>query len=970
MIRILFLFVITFLVTITSYSQIIPGVVAGGKRTIIIPKEPLDFQAEAISPTEVAISWTDNSNHETGYVIERSLTAGSGFTVLTTEAANTTSYNDTGLTPETVYYYRIKATGTNGDSEYSEEASAITPIAPPTNLVATPDGATEVDLAWDDNSGIETGYEIERSTTQGSGYALIHTTAANVETYSNTGLTANTTYYYRIRAVGGTLYSTYSNEDDATTTPALEVPTGLAATPVTSTQINLTWDDNNSNETGYEIERSTTSGSGFSLIHTTAADATSYNNTGLTAATTYYYRLRSINAAGNSSYTAEVSASTPAGTLPSAPTTLTATAGNTSNSLSWTDNASNETGFQIERSTDSNTSFSLIHTTSANVTSYNDTGLNEGRRYYYRVRATNGAGNSSYTNQANDLTTWSTPVTMVAQGTAASSTGTSISVPLPTSPTPTTGQMMVIAIATKTQQVRPLPPTNGTWAERRFILDNTNGNATDAGPITLTVFSKIATSNSEASPVVFPLINTQNVAYGISMVFSKDSDAFWSILVGAGAHNTVSTTSYSAISWEDMSPIKGDVLIPLSAINSNGITFNTQALAHSSASSTTSFSENVEEIFESGTSDGNDLNLTASMYTVSNNSTANGKATFTMTGSTSTGSAPVGVTAFIRLRNARTTSTSITQPPVRVYRAEDMVDVTAGADGSTFGDGLRVNSFGPDAGTTKYSIATFNGRPCVKFVVDFTTGINYRSELHTNPWMPNYPIGTQLIMEWKFETDANANALSPTDWLPFQLHPGLPSGLGPYSSNSPQLSLSFTYAGQTGFDNASGAATAGQLSFINFVDDPNIANTTGSPRQYIRNRYTGFDWAANSVYRIRIHFRADVITGDPVLKIWASKNGSAMTLLYEDYTYPTVYSTYEEGGVTPLVMGTPKFGVYHHGVKTESARLATIAAGHNGVTMYVPCMKQIILLPNDANYFTDYTNNSASIYDLVDTTDE
>src|ERR1039458_587789 len=61
--------------------------------------------------------------------------------------------------------------------------------------------ASRIDLAWTDNSSNETGFIIERASSSNfAGAVLVTTTAANATAYSDTGLTANTTYYYRVRA--------------------------------------------------------------------------------------------------------------------------------------------------------------------------------------------------------------------------------------------------------------------------------------------------------------------------------------------------------------------------------------------------------------------------------------------------------------------------------------------------------------------------------------------------------------------------------------------------------------------------------------------------------------------------------------------------------------------------------------------------------------------------------------------------
>ncbi|HQR38064.1 MAG TPA: M36 family metallopeptidase [Blastocatellia bacterium] len=95
------------------------------------------------------------------------------------------------------------------------------------------------------------------------------------------------------------------------TAPA--APSGLTATATSSSQINLAWTDNANNETGFKIERKTGSGGTYAQIATVGAGVTTYSNTGLTASTAYYYRVRATNATGDSAYSNEANATTQAG---------------------------------------------------------------------------------------------------------------------------------------------------------------------------------------------------------------------------------------------------------------------------------------------------------------------------------------------------------------------------------------------------------------------------------------------------------------------------------------------------------------------------------------------------------------------------------------------------------------------------------------------------------------------------------
>ena len=199
-------------------------------------------------------------------------------------------------------------------------------------------------------------------------------------------------------------YKVIGKEGQYCSTTPLAAPTGLTAAVVSSNQINLSWVDGDNTEQGFAIERCTGAGcSDFTQIATVGANVTSYANTGLTASTSYSYRVRAYNAAGDSDYSNTASATTQAApAVPNAPTNLAATAVSRSQiNLTWTDNAINETGFRIERCKGATcTNFALIATVAANVVSYANTKLTANTTYRYRVYAYNASGNSGYSNFA------------------------------------------------------------------------------------------------------------------------------------------------------------------------------------------------------------------------------------------------------------------------------------------------------------------------------------------------------------------------------------------------------------------------------------------------------------------------------------------------------------------------------------------------------------------------------------------
>ena len=290
----------------------------------------------------------------------------------------------------------------------------------PGSLATTVISSTQINLGWTastDNVGV-TNYLIERCAGAScSNFAQIAT--ATGTTFNDTGLTASTSYSYRVRATdAANNLSTYSNTASGTTsaapdTQAPTAPSSLAASVISTSQINLTWTASTDNVgvTNYLIERCAgASCSNFAQIAT--ATGTTFNNTGLTASTSYSYRVRATDAASNlSAYSNTATASTSAAPdtqAPTAPSSLaTAVISSTQINLSWTASTDNVgvTSYLIERCTGAGCSnFAQIGTSAA--VGYSDTTLVASTLYRYRVRATDAANNlSGYSNVSNGTTT-------------------------------------------------------------------------------------------------------------------------------------------------------------------------------------------------------------------------------------------------------------------------------------------------------------------------------------------------------------------------------------------------------------------------------------------------------------------------------------------------------------------------------------------------------------------------------------
>ncbi|MGH7274102.1 MAG: fibronectin type III domain-containing protein, partial [Nitrospiria bacterium] len=241
-----------------------------------------------------------------------------------------------------------------------------TPPSAPSNLTATAIGSSRIDISWTastDNVGV-TGYRVERC--QGincNNFIQVAALTNSSISYSDTTVSAATSYSYRILAVdAASNQSAYSNTASATTPSAADTtpptaPSILTATANSSSQINLTWNASTDNVgvANYLVERCQGTGcSNFNQINT--ATITNYSDPGLSASTTYRYQIRAVDAASNQSAYSNIASATtpnpPDTTPPTAPSGLTSTANGSSRiDLAWTASTDNigVTGYQVER---------------------------------------------------------------------------------------------------------------------------------------------------------------------------------------------------------------------------------------------------------------------------------------------------------------------------------------------------------------------------------------------------------------------------------------------------------------------------------------------------------------------------------------------------------------------------------------------------------------------------------------------
>ncbi len=352
-------------------------------------KAPSHLSVVTLSETSIQLTWQDNCDFEDGYRIERD--SGSGFELLFQLGPNVNTVVDSGLVYGIDYSYRVLAFTSSNTTNW-ETSSAISINFPAaTDLVTLALNDSRIQLNWNDNSHNEEGFKIERN--QGSGYIQIEELKADIVSYIDSGLVYGPTYTYRIAGYKGDSRSSWAIGDPISTT--FPTPSNLHTTAVNDIQIELSWEDNCSFESGYKVERDI--GSGFDQIAVLDANIISYSDMDLEYGLSYTYRLKAFTDLNESYYSNESVAEL---IIPSPTNLTTQVVNNTSILLAWDDNCSFEGGYDVERRSEESP-YSVLSTLEASSTSFLDADFNLDVDYTYRIAAFTDENFSDYSNESN-----------------------------------------------------------------------------------------------------------------------------------------------------------------------------------------------------------------------------------------------------------------------------------------------------------------------------------------------------------------------------------------------------------------------------------------------------------------------------------------------------------------------------------------------------------------------------------------
>lgn len=387
------------------------------------PEAPINLSAQALPDGSVRLTWGDPSLINEGFNVYRSTSKTAQLRSYTriTQITNgfATSHTDTTTLPGVTYYYYV--TSYRGALERASNRASVTTgssaVAAPTGLQATAISGTRIDLKWTDNSTNETGFEIWRQETATNEWRRIFITGKEVTTFTDPTPTSDnrvdqpvaplqpgTEYAYRVRAFNSIRVSTFTDPRIVSTKSGsfIVAPSSLNAARTGANTVVLSWQDNSNNELGFVVERAPFGTTNFSaLTPTTAANATSFVDNTATGGQVYIYRVKAINGGVSSAYSNLATSDLDQALL--RPTRFEALANSaTQIKLTWRDNSTIESGFVIERAQSEPNDWTVIGTAPVNATSFYDKRAVSGKRYYYRIRSTDGTNFSGYSANATE----------------------------------------------------------------------------------------------------------------------------------------------------------------------------------------------------------------------------------------------------------------------------------------------------------------------------------------------------------------------------------------------------------------------------------------------------------------------------------------------------------------------------------------------------------------------------------------
>jgi hypothetical protein len=307
-----------------SHSLFFGNIYVGPNSNIItaVPQSPTELYGFIPTPTQINLTWVDNSNNEKGFIVYRASDATFADFIIFNLDPDVTSFIDSEVDPAIPHCYEVVAFNDAGYSVPSDiltiSDAGITASSPdvpgaPDRFFFTLESTSEVKLFWLDNSYIEDGFVLQRSSSFDFSTDLVtHKLPRDTQAYTDDSIETDRVYYYEVAAFNSVGYSWPT--DTLTVSTVMSPPDNLEGVP-TDTTVKLSWKIVTPDENHFELWRKLGQDGTWFQVSQPASGVTSYTDTGLIPGTVYYYRILSVFTYGVSEYSGEIMVTT-TGTAP------------------------------------------------------------------------------------------------------------------------------------------------------------------------------------------------------------------------------------------------------------------------------------------------------------------------------------------------------------------------------------------------------------------------------------------------------------------------------------------------------------------------------------------------------------------------------------------------------------------------------------------------------------------------------
>ena len=366
------------------------------------------------SSTSLKLAWKQTSGANGYYIYRSTSKSGTYSKIATISSGSTLTYTDKSLTAGKNYYYKIQYYTNSGVSNDSSVLKAY-PVKTTSIASVKSNGSGKLKVTWNQGSGAA-GYLLYRSDSKNGSYKRVAAIASGATlSYTDTGLTAGKTYYYKVRV--GVVQNKKQGYSDAS---AAAGGWSIAATKITGINATDTGDlavkwNSVKNAYQYQIYRSTSKSGTYTRLATVKTNT--YTDTTVSANKKYYYKIRVLNVTDGSKGVSDYSSIKYGIQIGKTAISYVQSASSTSLKLAWK-TVSGATGYTVYRSNSKNGTYTAIKIIdSGSVISYTDKKLQTGKTYYYKIQANNKVGSyvgcSEYSKVASGKTATKTAVSYV-----------------------------------------------------------------------------------------------------------------------------------------------------------------------------------------------------------------------------------------------------------------------------------------------------------------------------------------------------------------------------------------------------------------------------------------------------------------------------------------------------------------------------------------------------------------------------